>query len=828
METLLQDFRYALRGLRRSPGFTVVAVLTLALGIGVNSAIFGVVNAILYRPLPVERPDELINVYGHQATADEHSTVSFPNLIDYERQATTLSGVIGYSNFMAHATIDRVTTMVIGEIVTDRYFDILGVRPVLGRTFTKEENDGARGLPVAVLSYRMWQQRFNGDRGVLGKQLRMNGKLYTVVGVAPERFGGMMPAVTAQLWIPVAMAEQVSVAGSNRTTGPQVGATTFERRGHHWLWMRGRLKPGVSVAQARSELDAISARLATQYPDADAQERLRIVPSADVRINPDADSMVRPVGLVLVGAVTLVLIVACGNLANLMLARAARRRKELSLRVALGASRVRVLRQLLTESIVVALGGGFVAVPLAAWISMLAVRMRLPLPLDIGLSLAPDWRVLAFTGVTAIATGLLIGLLPALRASNPALAPALRDGATWMGGGGGGRRSIEMRDGLVVLQVAVSLVLVVAGALLVRSVKAAGDVPLGFDGDRLAQIAIVPEMNGYDAVRGEQLVATARQRLLALPQVEGVAVASRLPMSINNNTFAVFIDGRQSSGSDKPFAIDGAYVDEGYLSTLGLRVLAGRAIEEADRRERRRVAVINKTMADRYWPGLAAAGREFRLEWGGKPYQIIGVVADYKVNTPGEAATPYLHLPSGPDDGMANFIVRTRGDAAPQVAALVREFQAIDPELAFFDKGTLRDVANVRLFPVRAGAVIIGAFGALALVVAAIGLYGVIGYSVSRRIKEIGIRKALGAETREVVMMVMKQGMTLVAIGGAIGLGLSALASRALSAVLFVGAFDPVSFGLAFLVLALVAAVANGVPAWRASRVDALVALKAE
>lgn len=825
METLLQDIRYALRGLRRSPGFTLVAILTLALGIGVNSAIFSVVNAILYRPLPVERPEELVDVYGHQATQSVHESVSYPNLADYARQSTTLAGVIGYSNFFANATIDRGSDMVIGEVVTDRYFEVLGVRPVLGRSFTAEENADGKGLPVAILSHRLWERRFGARRDVLGTQFRMNGQLFTVVGVAPKDFGGMMPAVTAQMWLPMAMAEVVEPMGNNRTTGTLTGATRAERRGQHWLWMRGRMKPGVTPVQVQRELETIAARLAQEHPEVNAQERVTVVPTAQVRINPDADRAVRPVGMVLVGAVTLVLVVACGNLANLLLARAARRRRELSMRLALGASRGRLLRQLLTESMVVALGGGLVAVPLAAWLSLLFVKVRPPLPVDLGLTLTPDWRVLVFTALTAVATGLLIGFLPALRASRLDLVPAMREGGMWMGGV---RRRFELRDALVVVQVAVSLVLVVAGSLLVRSVQAAGSVPLGFDADRLAEVTVVPEMNGYDQARGVDLINKARARLQALPQVEGVTLASRLPLSINNNGFSVFIDGHQASASDRPYSIDGARVDEHYVATVGLRLLAGRALDDGDVREQRRVVVITRAMAERFWPGQEAVGRDIRLRWAGDPYRVVGVVADYKVNTPGESPTPYLHLPRQPNDPFATFMVRTRGEAAPQLAALVREFHAIDPDLVFLDQGTLRDLANVRLFPVRAGAVILGAFGGLALLVAAIGLYGVIGYSVSRRVKEIGIRKALGAETRSVVTMVMRQGMTLVVVGGVVGLALAAMASGALSAVLFVGPFDPVSFGAAFAVLALVAGIANAVPAWRASRVDAIVALRQE
>jgi predicted permease len=822
METLLQDLRYTMRGLRRAPGFTLVAVLTLALGIGVNSAIFGVVNAILFRPLPVERPGELVDIYGHPETSTQHETTSLPNFLDYRRQVTTLSGMIGYSNFFANATIDRGTDLVIGELVTDRYFEVLGVRPTLGRTFLPEEYAEGRAVPVAVLSHRMWQHRFGGAADVVGQRFRMNGSVYTVVGVAPEGFGGMMPAVTAQMWIPVGMVEQVEPMGNNRTTGPLVGATRAERRAQHWLWVRGRMKPGVTAGQVQAEFATMAARLAREYPAANKLERVRIVPTSDVRINPDADGAVRPVGLVLMGAVTLVLVVACGNLANLMLARAARRQKELALRLALGATRARLLRQLLTESLVVAIGGGLVAVPLAAWLAMLAVRVRPPLPLDIGLRIAPDWRVLLFTLLTAIATGLLIGLLPALRASRPALSPALRDGGEWLGG----HRRLELRDGLVVLQVAVSLVLVVAGALMVRSVQAAGAVELGLPGDRVAVLALAGQLNGYDNARHEAVVRQGRERLLALPEVEAVALASRTPMSINTNGFSVVIDGHQTTETDRPYSLNGAYVDEHYLATLGLRLLAGRALEESDRREGRRVAVITRAMATRFWPGDDAVGREFRLRWGGEPWRVVGVVADYKTDTPGEAPSPYVHLPLVNTDGFANFLVRTRGDAAAALPSILGEFRAIDPDVVFFDTGTLRGLANIRLFPVRAGAWLIGAFGVLALVVAAIGLYGVIGYSVSRRTREIGIRKALGAGAGQVVGMVLGQGMMLVGIGGAIGLALAAVASRALSAVLFVPPFDPVSFLAAFGVLGAVAALANGIPAWRASRVDAMVALR--
>jgi predicted permease len=525
---------------------------------------------------------------------------------------------------------------------------------------------------------------------------------------------------------------------------------------------------------------------------------------------------------VLVGAVSLVLVVACANLANLMLARAAGRRREIALRLALGATRVRLLRQLMTESMVIAIGGGLVALPLATWLGMLMMRFQPPLPIEMGLRIGPDWRVLLFTLITAVATGILIGLIPALRASRPDLAPTLKDAGEWVGG----RKKVELRDGLVVVQVAVSLVLVVAGALLVRSLSVAGRVDLGYDADRIAHMALAMEMSGYDEPQAGRFFEEAQRRLEALPEVEGVSITSRAPLSLNNNGFGVYIDGHQAAATDEPYVMDGTSVDERYADVLGLRLVSGRWIDAGDRDGQRRVVVVTRTMAERFWPGVDAVGREFRLRFGGDPLVIVGVVEDYRVDTPGENPKPYIHLPRARETTYGHIMVRTRTAAGPLVPLLERELRAIEPDLVFMDTGTMRQLADVRLFPVRAGAWLIGAFGMLALAVAAVGLYGVIGYSVSRRVREIGIRKALGAKSPEIVRMVMREGMLLVGIGGLVGATLAALANQALSSVLYVGPFDFASFLAAFGVLAVVAALANGVPAWRASQVDAMVALR--
>ena len=505
-----------------------------------------------------------------------------------------------------------------------------------------------------------------------------------------------------------------------------------------------------------------------------------------------------------------------------MLARAAGRRREIAVRAALGAERSRLVRQMLTESLLLALLGGALALPLAAGLAALITRVQPPLPIDIGLAVSPDWRVLIFTLLVAVVTGAVFGLIPALRASRPDLVPALKDATS-----NGKRRGFELRDALVVVQIAVSIVLVVGGALLMRSLSAAGRVPLGYDGDRTAYLALALEMSGYDRERGGRFLEEGVRRLQSLPQVEAVALTSRLPLSLNNNGFSVYIAGRQSA-DNRPVAIDGAYIDERYFDALGLKVLAGRGIEPADRDSSRRVAVISQTMAERFWPGAleGALGREFRFREDGEPLRVIGVVSDYKVDTPGERPKAYLHLPFGRREAFGNYVVRTSVGASGMVSALQRELRALDPELVFLDRGTIRDLADIRLFPVRAGAWLIGAFGALALIVAAVGLYGVIGYSVSRRVREIGIRKALGAQSGQLVKMVLGEGMVLVAIGGVIGGALAGALARVLSSVLFVGPFDAASFAIAFGVLALVALVANALPARRAARVDPMVALR--
>jgi predicted permease len=825
VEQLFGDVRYALRGLRRSPAFSLVAIATIALGIGVTATIFSLVNAVLLRPLPVERPGELVDVYGHTATSDSHDSSSYPNFVAYREQAETLSGVMAYTNFFANLSIEGSSELVVGEIVSRDYFDVLGIGPARGRAFSPDEFASLGAHPVAVISHPFWQTRFGGDPGVLGRTFRLNGIVFTVIGVAPEGFGGMFPAVFSQMWIPLSMVEEVEPLGNQRSSGSSPGASRLERRGQHFLWIKGRMKPDVSVEQVRSELEGIAARLSTEYPETNERERVSVLRTADVAINPDFDGTVAPAGMVLLGAGALVLLVACANLANMMLARGSSRRREVAIRLAMGARRGTLVRQLVTEGMLMALAGGAVALFLSGWLSSLIARFQPPLPIDVGLDIAPDWRVWAFTFAVAAATGVIFSIVPALRSSRPDLVPALKNVASADGGRGS---RVELRDALVVVQVAVSVVLLVGGALLARSLGAAARVDLGYDVDHTAYLGLAMEMNGYDARQSGDFYRTGKLRLEAMPETEAVGMTSRVPLSLNNNGFGIYIDGHQGSADDRPYVMDGARIDEDYFGALGLGLVAGRGIEAADRDEMLRVAVVTETMAERFWPGEDAVGREFRTTWGGEPYRIVGIVEDYKVDTPGESPKPYLHLPLRRETVYANFVVRATGEAESLVPAFERELRALEPDLVFLDTGTLGELAEVRLFPVRAGAWFIGAFSVLALVLAALGLYGVVAYAVSRRIPEIGIRKALGARGGDVVAMVVRRGMLLVGVGAVVGAGLAVLGARALSSVLFVGTFDVPSFAAAFLVLGGAGLLANWIPAHRASVVDPVDALRSE
>jgi len=826
MDTLLQDLRYALRGLRKSPGFTAVAVITLMLGIGVNTTIFGIVNAALLRPLPVDSPGELIDVYGTRTNGSgSHDSNSYLDYLDLREQSETLSGLIAYTNFMVNLALDGRSEIVIGEIVSGNYFEVLGVQPALGRAFSPDEFAAEGTHPVTILSDYMWRTRFAADPSILGQAVRLNGISYTVVGVAGPEFGGMMPTVTAQLWVPLMMTEEVDTVGNVVSSPSESGDTWLTSRGLRFLWMRGRLAEGTELQQARAELTGIMARLAEDHPISNELQTVTVLATEDVRFNPDIDGAVAPVGALILAVVGMVLLVACANIANMLLARASARRKEVAIRLAIGAGRGRLVRQLLTESLILSLLGGASGLLLAAWMIGALARIETGLPVDIVADFGIDARVFGFTVLISVVTGVVFGLVPALRASRPDLVPALKDADA---GARAGRGRWELRDALVVAQVAVSIVLLIGGALMARSLFNAERLDIGFDVDRIGFMTVGLDMIGYESEAGRVLFDTARLRLEATPGVQAVSLTSRAPQSVNNNGFSVFIDGHQSSATDPPYGIDGVNTDEHYFDALELSILQGRGLEAADVAERRNIAVITQAMAERYWPNQNAVGQSFRDEFDGEPIEIVGVVENYKVNTPGEEPTPYMHRPSI-RDLYAVFLVRSETAVAPQMRQFEQVLLDLDPEIVFMQSGPIRDLMDVRLLPIRLGAWFIGSFAALAMALAAIGLYGVIGYSVSRRTREIGIRMALGAEAGKVLRLVVRQGMVLVLIGIGIGAALGALAGQLLSSVLYgMSPVDPIAFGGAIGLLTLIAVAANYIPARRAARIDPIIALRSE
>ncbi len=826
MDTLLQDVRYAARGLRKAPGFTAVAAITLMLGIGVNTTIFSVVNAILLRPLPVEDPAQVVAVYGTKTNGGgSHDSSSYLDYLDLREQAQTLSGLVAYTNFFANLVLDGRSEIIVGEIVSDGYFDVLGVQPAVGRSVTSEEFVTEGTHPVAIISDYMWRTRFGADAEMLGKPVRLNSTAYTIVGVAGADFGGMFPGVTAQLWVPLAMVEEIEPLGNVNTSPSASGDSWLDRRGHRFLWMRGRLQEDVNLEQARAELTGIMARLAEEHPMSNELQTVSLVAANSVRFNPDIDGAVTPAGTLILAVVGLVLLVACANIANMLLARASARGKEVAIRLAMGAGRGRLVRQLLTESLILSLFGGGLGLLLAAWLTRLMGRLDLGLPIEVAADFAVDQSVFGFTVIVSIATGVVFGLVPALRASRPDLVPALKAADA---GTESGRKRIELRDALVVVQVAVSIVLLIGGALMVRSLLNAQRTDIGFDVDRIGFLSAALEMVGYDEASGKAFVDTARLRLESTAGVQSVTVTTRVPQSVNNNGFGLFI--AQTSATDRPHAVDGAYVDERYFETFEIPILAGRGIEVADISNDRRVVVVTAAMAERFWPGEDAIGKQFRRSFEGDAYEIVGVVDNYKVNTPGEEPTPYLHFPM-PSSGtlFANFIVRTETPIATQIRGLEQVLTGLDAELVFMQTGPLRDLMDVRLLPIRMAAWFIGTFALLAMALAAVGLYGVIGYSVSRRTREIGIRMALGAESGRVLGLVVRQGMVLVLVGVAVGTALAALGAQVLSSILYgISPVDVVAFGSAIGLLLLIAVLANYIPARRAARIDPMVALRSE
>jgi predicted permease len=823
----MSNLRYALRWLRRSPGFAAVAILSLGLGIGVNTAMFSLVDAVLLRPLPVEDPSSLADVFTSSSDGDEYATTSFPDFLDVKAQNTVFRDMLAYTPMFAPLSLGDRARLVIGQLVTSNHFDMLGVRPAVGRML-QPADDAPGAERVVVIAHQMWRSDFGGDPGVVGRALQLRGQPYTIVGVAPQSFTGLVPLIAPELWLPIAYVEEVEPAGINDNI-PSPGRTRIERRGSRSFFVKGRMKRGVTATQANANVALIASQLAAAYPQTNRSRRMSAFATSDVRfLVPQASNVLSTGSAAVMAVVGLVLLIACANVTGMLLARASSRRREISVRLAIGATRAQLVRQMLTEGLVLGVAGAAVAAVLAWALIRVLVSIKLPLPGTLVLDLRLDWRVMTFAMVVALAAGVLSALTPALKAASPHLVGDLRgEGPVARFGG----RRWSLRDGLVIGQLALTSVLLVVAGLTLRSLNASLAADVGFRTDGLAMIAADTDMVRYSPERGLQFWRDALDRVKTLPGVDSAALASpRMPFDINYNQTSIRIDGKNYGPDERGEIVPNVAVSPEYFSTLDVPIVEGRGFTAADREGAPLVAIVNQTMARKFWPDGSAVGRTFTPTFGKTPYQVVGVSADHRVNTVNERPTPYIHFAAAQRSFRYNYLVaRTRGDAAQLLGAIRRELLAIEPGLVFINSATMETSMAASLLPARVAAFLALSFGALGTLLAAIGLYGVIAFSVARRTREIGVRIAIGASASAVLSMVMRQGLGLAAIGTGIGIGLAALAAQTLSGALYgIGAFDPVAWIVALSVLLGAAALANFIPARRAMRINPVTALRTE
>ncbi len=812
MDTMMRDLRYAFRMMARAPGFTIVAILSLALGIGANTTIYSWVKSILLRPLPgVADVDRLVMMIENSRSS-RFTSSSYPDFDDFRKGVAAQADLVAYTMETVGLDSGDHTERMWCEAVSANYFDVLGVRPMLGRAFVQEEDLRSGGAPVAVLSHGMWAERFNSDPQIVGKAVSLNGHQITIAGVAPQGFYGSFVGLSTDLWIPMTMYAGVF-------SRPDV----LDQRGDHWLLVFARPKPGTSVKQAEAVLLSISNELARRYPSTNLGRSLYLVPIWKAPFG--ATLILRPVLMVLMLVVGVVLLIACANVANLLLARSLGRRKEIAVRLAVGASRFRLVRQLLTESILLSLTGGLAGLLVVQWGSRLLQNFTPPASLPVRTTLETDANVLIFALLISVATGLLFGLAPALQASNPSLVTTLKDETVRFGGAPG---HAGMRSTLVIGQVALSLVLLIAAALFVEALSKAKNIDPGFDPNHVLAASIDLDLNSYSRERIRAFEKDLLERTRAIPGVESASYTRRLPLGFKgNNSRSMTIEGYVPKPNEE-VVIEVNWVGPGYFHTMRTPILSGRDFEESDETAAQHYVIINEAMASRYWMGRDPLGARVRV--GDTDCRVVGVVQTGKYNSLGEDPLPFLFLPlwqfSRSD---VTVLVRGAGDPGSYIAPLRAAVRALDPAVAVFDAVRLQDYMNVPLFASRMAASFLGLLGLVALSLASVGLYSVMAYAVAQRTHEIGVRVALGAPRRDVIALVAKQGVLLTSIGVALGLGGALGATRFARSLLFgVDPAEPLTYLGLSVGLYLVALLASVVPAFRATQVDPLVALRYE
>ena len=813
MENLFQDVRYGIRMLVKSPSVSIVATIALALGIGANTAIFSVVNSVLLRPLPFPESDALMAVFEtDQQRGQTRGSYSFPNYFDLRGQNNVFEKLACYhsSDFILTGSGDPARLQ--GSVVTANLFPLLGVSPMLGRTFVEDEDKANENGRVVILSQDLFQRRFNSDPAILNQTITLDSNKYTVVGVMPRSFQFPIQNEPVELWTTIG----VDATGQTPMTA---------QRGAHFLNLVGRLKKGISEEQAQTDVNTIATRLEQQYPDTNSHKGIRIESALRSLVGD-----VRPALLILLGAVACVLLIACANVANLLLARATSRHKEMAIRSALGASRGRVIRQLLTESILLSLVGGAVGLLLAVWWSDLLVSLGkedIPRAVQVGM----DWRVLAFTLGVSVLTGLIFGVVPALHSSKTELTDSLKEGR----GAGGGARRNRMRNALVVSELAIAVVLLVGAGLLIQSLWRLQRVKSGLDPHNILTFTVLIPDTKYDGEKQSQFFQQLRTRMETLPGVRSASAVLPLPLSGDRFSISFEIDGRPVAKKDQPSS-DFFISDTGYFKTMGIPIIKGRDFNEYDQHKSPQVIIVTEAFAKQFFPGEDAIGK--RIKPGMSTFdnekaqmrEIVGIVGDIRNRSLNAEPKPAYYVPETqvPFNQLVG-VVKTDADPHSLITAVTRELGALDKDVPVFSVKTMDEYLASSVAAPRFNTTLLSIFAAVALVLTIVGLYGVMSYAVAQRTNEIGIRLALGAQTRDVLGLIVKQGALLIFIGLAIGLVGAFVAMRVVQSLLFgVTTKDPLTFVLAAVVLAGVGLLACYLPARRATKVDPIEALRCE
>jgi predicted permease len=816
---MTHDLRYAFRLLVKSPAFTAVAVLSLALGIGANTAIFSLINAVLLRPIPVQDANRLASVFMTDSRNPGNLPLSHLNYKDLRDQNQVFTGMAAFTFAQVNWANGNASEQVLMQVVSGNYFSVLGTQPSPGRAFLAEED--VKPTPVVVLSHGFWERNFSQDASIVGRTITLNRTPFTVVGIAPKGFSGTFLGANPAGWVPMSMHDVV-----------QPNFDWYEQRRGLFLFAIGRLKPAVSLDQANANLKGIFAQLEQAYPVDNKGRSAGSVSLLDARLNPNGQGggQVVQLSVILMIVVGIVLLIACANIANLLLARATRRRKEIAVRLALGAERLRLVRQLLTESLLLALVGSALGVALAYWLldALVAADLNLPLPVDQGLSI--DGRVLAYTALLTVVTGMLFGLAPALQASRPDVVPVLKNETVPAAAGHRGVRGLfSLRQVLVVSQVALSLISLLAAGLFLRSLRDAQRIDTGFETTGVLVMNVNLGREGYTPERGQLFYQQVVERLSGVPGVRHAAVAQNPPLG-GGFLRSVFPEGADTTTRDR-ILVQVNSVSPGYLETLGIPLLRGRDFTTSDATGAPLVVIVNETMAQRFWPGEEAIGKRFKFFGDEQFTTVIGIARNSKYNGVAEDPIPFIYQPVRQNyTPNATLHVRADGNAGALGGVVRAAVLEIDPTLSVFDARTLEEQVSNSLAGLRTNVMMLTTFGLLALLLASIGLYGVASYAVTQRTREIGVRMALGARPSSVLRLVLGRGLVLVGLGVALGLAAAFIGGRFISPDLLpnVSVRDPLTFAATAALLIAVALFANYLPARRATRIDPLIALRSE